>query len=644
MDSFDGSIAVSHGEAFQTMGEEVAAILFHQHPQPMWICDDQMLAIREVNESAIEHYGYSREEFRHMTLRDLTVVGQQENDSALDRFSSAVPVHTWRSRHRRKDGMIITVEMTARPLSFAGRRALIVMAHDITEQVRTEEALRRNEERYRQIVETAQEGIWVIDAKARTWYVNERMAEMLGYSRQEMLGRPLYDFLDDAAQVHARRNVENQFQGMTQHGDFRFRRRDGSALWAMVSVIPLYGDAGQYIGALGMIVDMTERRQLEHQLQQAQKMEAIGRLAGGVAHDFNNLVTVITGYSDLLLRSLEETSPLRRIIEEMKRAGERAALLTRQLLAFSRNQPIEPRPLDVNGVIADTEKMFRRLIGEDIELITNLRPDIGPVRADPGQLQQVLINLVVNARDAMPQGGTLTIETDRVELDAEYAARRGNVLPGPYVVLSVSDTGCGMDAETLSHIFEPFFTTKGEKGTGLGLATVYGIVAQCGGHIDVMSEVGQGTTFKIYLPRIVASHQEEVTSAPCGGAYGGTETILVAEDEPLVRELIREVLQRQGYAVLEASNGVEALEVARRHAGPIHLLLTDVVMPQMNGTELAAELRSVRPETKVLFMSGYSSRAGRSLALLESPAMFLTKPFTPEALAAQVRLILDAPG
>lgn len=644
MDAYEGSMAVSRGEVSQMMGEELAAILFHRHPQPMWICDDQTLAIREVNESAIEHYGYSREEFLRLTLRDLTVVGQQENDSALDTFSSGVPVHTWRSRHRRKDGVIITVEMTARPLSVAGRRTLIVMAHDITDQVRTEEALRRNEERYRQIVETAQEGIWVIDAEARTWYVNERMAEMLGYSRQEMLGRPLYDFLDDAAQVHARRNVENQFQSLTPHSDFRFRRRDGSALWAMVSVVPLYGDAGRYIGALGMIVDMTERRQLEHQLQQAQKMEAIGRLAGGVAHDFNNLITVITGYSDLLLRSLEETSPLRRIIEEMKRAGERAALLTRQLLAFSRNQPIEPRPLDVNGVIADTEKMLRRLIGEDIELITILRPDIGSVRADPGQLQQVLINLVVNARDAMPQGGKLTIETDRVELDAEYAARRVNVLPGPHVVLSVSDTGCGMDAETLSHIFEPFFTTKGEKGTGLGLATVYGIVAQCGGHIDVMSEVGQGTTFKIYLPRIVASDQEQVTSAPSRCASGGTETILVAEDEPFVRELIREVLQRQGYTVLEASNGVEALEVARRHTGPIHLLLTDVVMPQMNGTDLAAELRSLRPETKVLFMSGYSSRAGRSLAVLESSAMYLTKPFTPEALAAQVRLILDASG
>lgn len=642
MDSYDGGIAVGHREESPMMGEELAAILFHQHPQPMWICDHETLAIREVNESAIECYGYSREEFLRLTLPDLAVVGQQENDGALDGFSSAVAVHKWRSRHRRKDGIIITVEMTARSLSFAGRRALIVMAHDITDRVRTEEALRRNEEHYRQIVETAQEGIWVIDAEARTWYVNERMAEMLGYSRQEMLGRPLYDFLDEAAQVHARRNVENRFDGVTKHGDFRFRRRDGSALWAIVSVKPLYNDAGRYIGALGMIVDVTERRQLERQLQQAQKMEAIGRLAGGVAHDFNNLITVITGYSDLLLRSLDETSPLRRIIEEMKRAGERAALLTRQLLAFSRNQPIEPRLLDPNGVITDTEKMLRRLIGEDIELITILRPDIGSVRADPGQLQQVLINLVVNARDAMPQGGTVTIGTDWVHLDAAYAARRVNVRPGPYVVLSVSDTGCGMDPETLSHIFEPFFTTKGEKGTGLGLATVYGIVAQCGGHIDVMSEVGQGTTFKIYLPRIAPSGQEQVTSAPSGSACGGTETILVAEDEPLVRELIREVLQRKGYTVLEASNGVDALEAARRHSGPIHLLVTDVVMPLMSGTDLAAQLRRERPGTKVLFMSGHTSRAGRSLALLESSAMFLAKPFAPEALAAQVRLILDA--
>lgn len=643
MHPHESGTTVGFGKESDATSGELTDILFRLHPQPMWICDQETLAIREVNESAVEYYGYSREEFLRLTLLDLAVVEQEEDNGTLTRFSSTVRGHTWRSHHRRKDGMTITVEMAARPFCFAGRPALLVMAHDISDRVRVEKALRRNEAWYRQIVEAAQEGIWLIDAEARTWYVNERMAEMLGYSRQEMLGRPLYDFLDEAAQAHARRNVERHFEGVTKHGDFRFRRRDGSALWAIVSVKPLYNDAGRYIGALGMIVDVTERRQLERQLQQAQKMEAIGRLAGGVAHDFNNLITVITGYSELVLRSMEEDNPLRRYIEEMKRAGERAALLTRQLLTFSRKQPVEMRLLDLNAVIAETEKMLRRLIGEDIELITLLRPGIGCVRADPGQLQQVLMNLVINARDAMPQGGRVTIQTDWVELDATYAACHVNVQPGPYVVLSVSDTGCGMDAETMSHIFEPFFTTKGpDKGTGLGLATVYGIVMQSGGHIDVTSEVGMGTTFKIYLPRIVSSlESEETTGGPSRRAPGGAETILVAEDEPLVRELIREVLERKGYTILEASDGREALDMARRHPGPIHLLLTDVVMPQMSGPELVKQLCCERPETKVLFMSGYSSRAGGLLNLLESSAVFLAKPFTPEALSNRVRQLLD---
>ncbi len=641
MSSHNSSLTASGKQGRRTVEREWEAILFTSHPQPMWICDPETLAIREVNQAAIERYGYSREMFLGMSLHDLAARGQTPGENPLGSLPAGDRATTWRTLHRRRDGAVLSVEVTARPFLLEGRPAVIVMGQDITEQVRAERTLHRNQQWYRQIVEALQEGIWLIDAHARTWYVNERMAELLGYCRQEMVGRPLYDFLDEKAQIVARRNVERRFEGVTTRTDFRFRRKDGSALWAIVSVKPLYNEAGRFIGALKVIVDVTQRRQLEQQLQQAQKMEAIGRLAGGVAHDFNNIITVITGYSDLLLRSLEETSPLRRIVEEMKRAGERAALLTSQLLTFSRKQAIEPRLLDVNAVIADAERMLRRLIGEDIQLLTRLNPETGAVRADPGQLQQVLINLVVNARDAMPQGGTLTIETDPIELDAASAHRYLTLRPGPYVKITVSDTGCGMDADTMAHIFEPFFTTKGpEKGTGLGLATVYGIVTHSGGHISVTSEVGRGTTFTIYLPRVVPEPQREAPSS--GSALGGTETVLVAEDEPTVRHLIGEILRHKGYTVLEASNGIEALEMARRYSGPIHLLLTDVVMPQMNGNDLARWLQSERPKTKVLLMSGYSSHATVGDNLVRSSLPFLSKPFHPQELVARVRQILDA--
>jgi PAS domain S-box-containing protein len=382
-------------------------------------------------------------------------------------------------------------------------------------------------------------------------------------------------------------------------------------------------------------------REKAEQLRQSQKMEAVGQLAGGIAHDFNNLLTAITGYSELSLRRLQAEDPLHRNIQEIKKAGERAASLTRQLLAFSRKQVLQPKVLALNSIISDVEKMLRRLIGEDIELRTVLEPQLGSVKADPGQIEQVLLNLAVNARDAMPHGGKLTIETGNVYLDWEYAAQHIAVKPGHYVMVAVSDTGCGMDEKTQARIFEPFFTTKeAGKGTGLGLSTVYGIVKQSGGNIWVYSEVGQGTTFKVYLPRVDEGAEEYKRSAEPEEALQGTGVILLAEDEHMVRKLAREVLEMCGYKVLEAANGGDALLTCERHKEPIDLLVTDVIMPEMGGRELSSRLGQLRPEMKVLYMSGYTDNAIVHQGVLDEEANFIQKPFSPQTLASKVREVL----
>ncbi len=382
----------------------------------------------------------------------------------------------------------------------------------------------------------------------------------------------------------------------------------------------------------------------EEQLRQSQKMEAIGRLAGGIAHDFNNLLVPITGYSDLLLLRLAEDDPMHRHAEQIKKSAERAATLTHQFLAFSRKQVLQPRVLNLNAVVTDMDKMLKRLIREDIEWVTLLDPDIGRVKADPGQIEQVIMNLTVNACDAMPEGGKLTIETANVELDERTAERHVGVQPGPYVMLVLSDTGCGMDEETRSQIFEPFFTTKDKsKGTGLGLSTVYGIVKQSGGGIWVYSELEKGSAFKVYLPRV----QEVIESLGSGvsdtSLQQGSEVVLVVEDEPGVRELICEILSHNGYRILEACDGEHALRASRQHDGTIHLMVTDVVMPGMSGPELADRMRSERSDMKVLFMSGYTDKAIVHHGILDPGVLFLQKPFSPHALTRKLREVLDTP-
>ncbi|MCL5742376.1 MAG: response regulator, partial [Acidobacteria bacterium] len=418
---------------------------------------------------------------------------------------------------------------------------------------------------------------------------------------------------------------------------------DGSQRYVHEQAEVVMDDAGKPVRLIGTAHDVTATRQLEEQLAHSQKMEAVGRLAGGVAHDFNNLLTVITGYCELSLAQLEDADPLKENIVEIRRAGERAASLTGQLLAFSRRQMLQPQVLDLNSVIAGTERMLRRLIGEDIELVTHLNPETGAVKVDAGQLQQVVMNLAVNARDAMPKGGKLTIETANAVLDETYVKKHIGVQPGPYVMIAVSDTGVGMGAETQSHIFEPFFTTKGRgKGTGLGLSTVYGIVKQSGGEPTTPIETGKGTTFKIYLPRIFDAAPENTETAVTDAR--GTGTILLVEDEEAVRTLAIKILEKAGYRLLVAADPAEALRLVGSFSETIDLMITDVIMPGMSGRDLARELETSRPSMQVLYISGYTDNAIVHHGVLEAGLHFVQKPFTPQALTLKVREVLAGNG
>ncbi len=435
----------------------------------------------------------------------------------------------------------------------------------------------------------------------------------------------------------------------TKESDWEIIRKDGTKRSNEASVSLIKDPSGNRIGFRGLVRDITERKRseeekasLQDQLRQSQKIEAIGRLSGGIAHDFNNLLTTISGNAQLSLLDLKQGDPLRGNIEEIRKASERAADLTRQLLAFSRKQVMEMQVLDLNFIVQGLDKMLHRLLGEDIDLVTVLPEGIGNVKADPGQIEQVIVNLAVNARDAMIEGGKLTIETSDVELDEEYAHKHIAVQPGRYVMFSVSDTGEGMTPEVKERIFEPFFTTKEQgKGTGLGLSTVYGIVKQSGGNIWVYSEPGKGTTFKIYLPEVDEPIEESEEKGVKEEILTGSETILLVEDDEEVRKLAVRILKKQGYNVLEASQGLDAFLICEEHEEPMHLLLTDVVMPKMSGRELADRIASIHPEIKVLFMSGYTDNAIAHHGILEKGTNFMQKPFTVDGLARKVREVLD---
>jgi PAS domain S-box-containing protein len=503
---------------------------------------------------------------------------------------------------------------------------------------RAEDAMRQSESQFRALFENALDAVLIANDQGTYVDANPAACNLLGVSYNEVIGRTINDFTENDNPVEASRMLEQFLKEGTLRGELRLRRPDGSLVEVDFSATANFLP-GRH---LALLRDVTERRKLEEQFRQSQKLESVGMLAGGIAHDFNNLLTVMTGYSELILRRLDKVDPLARNVEEIKKAAERAASLTRQLLAFSRKQVLQPKVLDLNSVIVNIEKMLGRLVGEDMELRTSPGVGLGKVKADPGQVEQVILNLVVNARDAMPKGGKITIETANIYLDEAYARRHIAVQPGWYVMLAVTDTGQGMDAETQKYIFEPFFTTKEQgKGTGLGLSTVYGIVKQSGGNIWVYSEISVGTSFKIYLPLVDEQVMKPDANVARPESASGTETILLAEDEEMVRNLARESLKMHGYTVLEAANAGEALLICQQYKGRIDLLLTDVVMPRVSGRELAEQLVGLRPDMRVLYMSGYPDQAIVHHGILDEAIAFIGKPFTPDALALKVVEVLQ---
>ena len=506
---------------------------------------------------------------------------------------------------------------------------------DITERKQAE----AERERLTAAIEQADEMVYITDADGLIRYVNPAFEKVTGFGRDEAVGRNprllKSEKHDDAFYRELWKSITT---GHTWRGRVVNKRKDGMPYTQEVSISPVSDTSGRIIHFVAVARDITEHLKLEEQLRASQKMDAIGRLAGGVAHDFNNLLSVILSYSDFAILRLREQDPLREDLVEIRKAGKRAADLTSQLLAFSRKQVLAPRILDVNEVVANLEKMLRRLIGEDIALERTLAPDLGRVRADPGQLEQVIMNLVVNARDAMPRGGTLSIETANVEFDPEQVKGTTSTTR-PHVLVAITDTGSGMDEATQQRLFEPFFTTK-ERGTGLGLSTVYGIVKQSGGDVEVRSEPGKGTTFAVYLPRLSEVAQERTERTPEGSTVG-TETILLVEDEEAVRTVAARILRAAGYNVMTAANGGEALLICERHQGELGLLLTDVVMPKMSGRELAERLQQVRPGLLVLYMSGYTDDSMVRHGVLEAGMEFIAKPFSGAALRRKVRDVLD---
>src|SRR5213083_2520251 len=515
------------------------------------------------------------------------------------------------------------------------------------ERARERQALRRHERLVREIIDANPSLIFVKDWDGRFVLVNQATAEIYGTTVDSLVGKTDADFNPDAEEVahFLRDDREVMASGHPKliSEEPVTNPHTAQTRWFQTTKLPLRLPGEDALTMLGVATEITERKRLEEQLLQSQKMEAVGQLAGGVAHDFNNILTAIVGYTDLLAAELASNVRQLEDLEEIRKAARRAAALTRQLLAFSRKQVLEPRIIDVNAVVLNLDKMLRSLISENIELKTDLADNLGAARADPNQIEQVIMNLAINARDAMPDGGTVTIETGNVTLDDAYAGQHVSVIPGEYVMLAVSDTGCGMDAKTQSRIFEPFFTTKpAGRGTGLGLSTVYGIVKQTGGNIWLYSEPGKGTTFKVYLPAIAALPEDIGKVAPVEAARPGRGTVLVVEDDEQLRRLTHRALDAQGYTVLVADRGGTALDIARRHKGEIDLLLTDVIMPDTNGRKLAETIRAARPGMRVLYMSGYPDGAIASHGMLEPGVAYLAKPFTTEAITRRVREVLEA--
>jgi PAS domain S-box-containing protein len=602
---------------------------------------DEQLRLVDVNRQACDSLGYRRDELLGMHVRAFDV---SLDAAAIEQLAEKVRqgnTVTFETRHRRKDGSVFPVEIRCAQFEQGGRRFL-GLVRDITARKQAERALLESHALLQAVVEGTSDPIFIKDLQGRYLMINSAGADSLGRTAAEMIGKHDQQLFgpETAALMTAR---DREVVATQQPQTFQETRGAAELVRHYLTTKGVYRDQeGQVIGLFGISRDLTDLKRLESQLRQAQKLEAVGRLAGGIAHDFNNMLTVINGCTDLALLDLRDSSsgPL---LLEVHEAGKRAAALTRQLLAFSRQQVLDSRVVDLNKALGQVGNLLQRVIGEDVELSFTLDPSLGLVKVDPAQFEQAILNLAVNARDALPEGGKLKVETLNVELDEAFAASHPDVRAGRYAQVAVSDSGHGMDPATVAQIFEPFFTTKPVgKGTGLGLAMVYGFLKQSGGHVEVESGLGQGTTFRLYLPLVSDMYADVPRRTEPPQRRGGAETILLVEDDDAVRRICSRVLLSSGYQVLEARNGEQALEQVARSAGKLDLLVTDLVMPRIGGRQLAARLRDGVPWLRVLFLSGYTEDL--SLAHELAPADgFLQKPFTPSALANKVRALLDAP-
>ncbi len=628
-------------EEARRASEEDYRMLFQSNPLPMWAFDADTYQFVAVNDEAVSHYGYSREEFLGMTIFDI----RPPEDAARvrERVASvrAGLQNMQGVRHQKKDGSLMDVDLTVHEVKLSGRKTRLVLVKDMTEARRAATALRESNELIRALFDSSPVAIIATDLALRVLQWNGAAERLFGWAAAEVVGGdyPLAtpEMFPDVRRIRERALRDGTFTDVHAQRV----RKDGSTVELSLSVGVIRDALLEPAGYVLLAADVSERTKLEAQLRHAQKMDAVGQLAGGVAHDFNNLLTVVTGYAGILLADLAPDSTMRPDVEEILAASNRAGELTRQLLAFSRQQMLQPKVLDLNSVVKGMEQMLRRVLPADINFVTGLDPALSAVNADPGQIEQVLMNLIVNARDAMPDGGTLTIETKDIAIDAA-AGDEHEVAPGDYVMLRVSDTGCGMTRAVQARVFEPFFTTKARgEGTGLGLSTAHGIVTQSGGCLTVRSELGLGTTISVCLPRVDSRAGTTAPQPPLAAGSRGAEVILLVEDDPSVRLTTRRLLERAGYAVLAASDGNEALAIHESHASGIDLLVSDMIMPGMSGRELVSLIRERNPDMAVLLMSGYTEQAARHPSLAEARCLFIDKPFTSQELTEKVRLAID---
>ncbi len=628
-------------ERFRATFEQAAVGVALLSPEGRWL---------RVNRKLCDIVGYPPAELLQKTFQDITHPEDLDADLALARrvLAGDLETYTLEKRYFRKDASIVWINLTVSLVRAAdgAPEYFIAVVEDISRRRAAEDSLRMSEARFRSLSESELIGIIVADFEGRILEANPAFLKMVGYGREDVdAGRIRLDELTPSVFREQDQHAIAQLKagGVAPPWQKEYIRKDGSRMPVLVGVSPLKGSAAAVVA---FALDLSEKRRLEEQLRHAQRMEIVGRLAGGVAHDFNNLLTPILGYCEMLLAQLRPGERFWEEVEQIRSSGDRAAALTRQLLAFSRKQVLKPKVVSLNTVVADVQKLLRRVIGEDIAIDLRLDPGLGAVEVDPTQMDQVLLNLAVNARDAMPAGGRILIETTNVQMDEAHVSSHPELVSGPYVLLSLSDTGTGMDAVTLGRLFEPFFTTKElGKGTGLGLATVQGIVRQSGGHIWVYSEPGHGTTFKIYFPAVRSAAGTDLRPKPGAvGAAGGTETLLLVEDDAALRTFAVRALEGKGYRILAASSGEGALQAAQAHPGAIHLCLTDVVMPGLSGRDTASRLQALRPDLKVLFMSGYSGNTVAKYGVLEQGVDLLEKPFTAGELVRRVREILDRPA